>query len=209
MRQGEQGADKTQHWCDVHQTNWFKRGKMRNFAHPIEDTKEWCNEPSTKAEGSPGRDELQVTSAHPSGLTASADNPNPGIAHICAIPGHNSAKLVRSRQTGVWGHILEDGTPCLGVIPEMPTGDRESEDGVGPDISDDVTPSAGSYPEFPDTPLGTLQREVDQEEMEWANFEKEVIKMPWPDWIRIGGNVLGARARWKHYKQQQIRQQEA
>ena len=46
-RMEEEGPDKTQHWCEAHQTNWFKRGKMRNFAHPIGDTKEWCNEPST------------------------------------------------------------------------------------------------------------------------------------------------------------------
>ena len=30
--------------CPIHKTEWFKRGKMRNFAHPIGDTKEWCNQ---------------------------------------------------------------------------------------------------------------------------------------------------------------------
>ena len=38
-----------EHWCKEHQTVCFKRGKMRNFAHPIvdedgEDTGMWCNE---------------------------------------------------------------------------------------------------------------------------------------------------------------------
>ena len=38
------------HLCVEHNTLWFKRGKMRNFAHPIKgpdgkDTGEWCDEP--------------------------------------------------------------------------------------------------------------------------------------------------------------------
>jgi len=33
-----------EHWCEKHQTKWFRRGKMKNYAHPIEGTKEWCNE---------------------------------------------------------------------------------------------------------------------------------------------------------------------
>jgi hypothetical protein len=37
------------HWCDEHHTEYFKRGKMRNYAHPIEGTRDWCNERSEKA----------------------------------------------------------------------------------------------------------------------------------------------------------------
>ncbi len=37
------------HYCEEHQTAYFKRGKMKGFAHPIEDengnpTGQWCNE---------------------------------------------------------------------------------------------------------------------------------------------------------------------
>ena len=40
----------TEHWCKEHQTVWFKKGKMKGYAHPIlevdgEPTGEWCNEP--------------------------------------------------------------------------------------------------------------------------------------------------------------------
>ncbi len=38
-------VDKTQHWCELHQANFFKKGRMPGYAHPIEGTKEWCNEP--------------------------------------------------------------------------------------------------------------------------------------------------------------------
>ena len=47
--QGEGGeGDKTseeENWCSVHKTNWFKKGKMQQYAHPIKGTKEWCNKP--------------------------------------------------------------------------------------------------------------------------------------------------------------------
>ncbi len=40
----------TEHFCVKHQTPFFKKGKMRGYAHPIVDeegkpTGEWCNEP--------------------------------------------------------------------------------------------------------------------------------------------------------------------
>ncbi len=48
-------------FCQEHQQAWFKKGKMKNFAHPIkdengEDTGKWCNKPkdeSPKPEASP------------------------------------------------------------------------------------------------------------------------------------------------------------
>lgn len=48
--EGHKEATPHQYWCSPHQTLWFKRGKMRNYAHPIKDangkaTGEWCNMP--------------------------------------------------------------------------------------------------------------------------------------------------------------------
>jgi len=42
--------DKSQHWCELHQTNFFMKGKMKGYAHPIEGTDpvEWCHEPKSK-----------------------------------------------------------------------------------------------------------------------------------------------------------------
>jgi hypothetical protein len=41
-------VDDEKHWCQEHNTAWFKRGKMKSYAHPIEGTDpvEWCHEPS-------------------------------------------------------------------------------------------------------------------------------------------------------------------
>ena len=38
------------HYCTEHQVAFFKRGKMKGFAHPIEgtDPTEWCNEDKVK-----------------------------------------------------------------------------------------------------------------------------------------------------------------
>jgi len=41
------------HWCSIHQTPFFKKGKMKRYAHPIkddfgEDSGEWCNEGETE-----------------------------------------------------------------------------------------------------------------------------------------------------------------
>ena len=37
-------VDKSHHYCPAHNVNFFKKGKMKGYAHPIEGTDEWCNE---------------------------------------------------------------------------------------------------------------------------------------------------------------------
>lgn len=32
-------------FCEEHQTQWFKRGKMRRYSHPIGDSEQWCDMP--------------------------------------------------------------------------------------------------------------------------------------------------------------------
>ncbi len=43
-------VDKTQHYCLLHTTNFFMKGKMKSYAHPIEGTEpvEWCHEHKPK-----------------------------------------------------------------------------------------------------------------------------------------------------------------
>ena len=46
-------VDKSAHYCPTHEVNFFKKGRMKNYAHPIEGTDEWCNEteaPQSKSE---------------------------------------------------------------------------------------------------------------------------------------------------------------
>jgi len=41
-------VDKTKHWCEEHDTEFFMKGKMKSYAHPIKDavgnTETWCHE---------------------------------------------------------------------------------------------------------------------------------------------------------------------
>ena len=32
------------HWCSIHNCTFFKKGRMKGWAHKVEDTDEWCNE---------------------------------------------------------------------------------------------------------------------------------------------------------------------
>lgn len=40
----EKPFDKTTHFCVIHKTPFFLKGKMKSYAHPIGDTEEWCHE---------------------------------------------------------------------------------------------------------------------------------------------------------------------
>lgn len=40
------------HWCSIHDVAFFKKGKMKDWAHKIEGTDEWCNEEAQPSEAS-------------------------------------------------------------------------------------------------------------------------------------------------------------
>ncbi len=42
-------ATNSKRYCKHHNTEWFKRGKMRGYAHPIEGSDGWCNMPEDDA----------------------------------------------------------------------------------------------------------------------------------------------------------------
>lgn len=44
----EDMVDKTQHWCSEHNTAFFKKGKMKWWAHKIEGSDKWCSEEAAK-----------------------------------------------------------------------------------------------------------------------------------------------------------------
>ena len=46
-------VDKAAHYCPVHNANFFKKGRMKRYAHPIEGTDEWCNEPEEPKQPGP------------------------------------------------------------------------------------------------------------------------------------------------------------
>lgn len=54
--------NKQEHWCATHKTNFFKRGRMKDFAHPIDGTEpqQWCNEEPAPPPGEPHATETGV-----------------------------------------------------------------------------------------------------------------------------------------------------
>lgn len=159
-RAQEEAPDQSQHYCTEHKAGWFKRGKMRHFAHPIGDTKEWCNEPIViLADGT-------VPTAKPA--------TTPGFCY-----GHQ-IKLGRHPTEGMV-HRLQDGSWCHGVAATP----REA-----------APQEAEAVPQFADTPLGQLQRDVYDAEIEWETFETTILHMTWPEWVKLGGDVGRARQAW-------------
>lgn len=66
-----------EHWCSVHKTKFFKKGNMKGYAHPIEGTKDWCNEQEAQKPVEPAPD--LVTEAVNMGATVQpTQQPMPG-----------------------------------------------------------------------------------------------------------------------------------
>jgi len=60
-----------EHWCAEHNTAYFKRGKMKSFAHPIGDTGEWCHEHTDKPAPKPApQPEKPAEDLFPEGVPA-------------------------------------------------------------------------------------------------------------------------------------------
>ncbi len=41
------------HYCTEHKEVFFMKGRMKNYAHPIGDTGQWCNEPEEGGDAIP------------------------------------------------------------------------------------------------------------------------------------------------------------
>lgn len=57
MEDGKPTVAQQGHWCVTHNIAFFKAGKMKGYAHKIEETGKWCNEPE-RAEEPPEEDHL-------------------------------------------------------------------------------------------------------------------------------------------------------
>ena len=102
MTGDETQQDKTHYWCELHQTNFFKKGKMKAYAHPIEGTDpvEWCHEhkdtkPTSTKKAEPVTDD---TSPEPTDLESQRDDL---YQYIAGKKGWTSTKTVRTWLMGV------------------------------------------------------------------------------------------------------------
>jgi len=51
-------AGKDEHWCEIHKTSFFQRGKMQSFAHPTGEGSPWCYERSVVAKPAKAADSI-------------------------------------------------------------------------------------------------------------------------------------------------------
>jgi len=79
------------HWCEVHKTHFFKKGKMRNYAHPIEGSDQWCSEPEASAAVLPAKEALFPTLVTP---TATQVPSQPPAAQTGPLPAKKGTRAV-------------------------------------------------------------------------------------------------------------------
>ena len=53
IEQAEAAGTESPYYCTEHSTVWFKRGRMRNYAHPVGEDGPWCDMPSVTAAPKP------------------------------------------------------------------------------------------------------------------------------------------------------------
>lgn len=92
-----------QYYCTDHKTTWFKRGAMKQFAHPIGETGKWCNMPKQPA-SSPA---VPVASAAGGPPTAAASPP----------PANTPAAAPTEAQAS---SVAPEQAPQAGEAPHQP-----------------------------------------------------------------------------------------
>ena len=131
--------DKSQHWCTAHNTPFFKRGQMKHYAHPIEGTKDWCNEPSSapqkaaqpqqkaaaKAQAEKDAEELgyppELEEGGPLTEPAQADGYNALVAEVNKLLDFDCKVLFRNlsletkRDIKSWGDVVKHKLPSANV----------------------------------------------------------------------------------------------
>jgi len=101
-----EAIDKSNHWCAQHSTSFFKKGKMKSYAHPIEGTDKWCHE-SEKAKATTPIPDEQEESEPPSEMPPEATGST--IDAIQGVTGgidadwlNESIKTLQSKKLKAW-----------------------------------------------------------------------------------------------------------
>lgn len=98
--------------CPIHKTEWFKRGNMRGYAHPIEGTKSWCNrEDVQKAKGPLGADDGLFPPE-----TAPAQAPAATESASAPAAAHNLTRLSDLWNAGIKELLYRDKKEMLAAL---------------------------------------------------------------------------------------------
>ena len=100
-------VDKSAHYCPIHNVNFFKKGRMKGYAHPIEGTDKWCNEEDVigeQAEDAVAEEVIQEMEQEPvappeptksksDAVSPPTPEPQPDEMHYCINMGEIREKL--------------------------------------------------------------------------------------------------------------------
>jgi len=92
----------SEYFCNKHGVEWFMKGKMRNYAHPIEGENYWCNMPEQDSAEKP-----KAVESSSKGLTAYQ------LQQLCKAEGWSHDDLAE-----VLGESLEDYLKSVGTRQE-------------------------------------------------------------------------------------------
>jgi hypothetical protein len=80
----------TEHFCQIHHVPFFKKGKMKSYAHKIEGTDQWCNEQETP-ETAPKQPETPPADVIPQPEPVKGDSPSPKDQLFIMVKEHKPA----------------------------------------------------------------------------------------------------------------------
>ena len=93
--------DHTQHshYCKEHKVNYFKSGKMRGYAHKIEGTDEWCNEPEPPKAEKPAPTKQQEAPSTATSEVLHPEEPEPSIINLDWLKEQQEELLARGLES--------------------------------------------------------------------------------------------------------------
>ncbi len=128
----QEKTDTKDHFCKVHNTPFFKRGKMKNYAHPIGDGKEWCNEHTEgKKEPSVERADKDITDLWPEGKPPETTGENPSSPEGKEPPASESKGQASTLESPTEGTESQKKVEDKKIEPEKPKAKRAANDLTG------------------------------------------------------------------------------
>lgn len=99
-------VDPKGHWCSIHKTPFFKKGKMKDYAHPIKDenendTGEWCNESATKQAKAPVEEQDFENLGKPE---TPQDTPAPMLGHVDGQWFRENLAKIQNNKGDAWSN---------------------------------------------------------------------------------------------------------
>lgn len=116
-----ENPEESPYWCPDHSILWFKRGKMRGYAHPIGEGR-WCNMPAEAPQEPQDGPQRPAAKSTPQGAPHATPAPTGSVVQAAEAPG-TVVSIPMFKDRGDWftrvynatGWRLADLYPRLGI----------------------------------------------------------------------------------------------